>query len=123
MNHVAIARLRDHVAKDGLANIITKVGKAEERVLCDRCADIVFLGIVLHDFKNPAKVLLNARKMLKSNGRLVNLDWKKKPMRIGPPLYMRFGEEEAIRLIIQAGFKIESAEESGPYHYLILAKL
>jgi hypothetical protein len=33
-------------------------------VLCDACADIVFFGIDLHDFKNPSKVFSNARECL-----------------------------------------------------------
>ncbi|MFH0897333.1 MAG: methyltransferase domain-containing protein [Candidatus Bathyarchaeota archaeon] len=38
--------------------------------------DFVFFGIVLHDFKDPEKVLENAKKILKPYGRLVDLDWE-----------------------------------------------
>jgi len=119
----AIAVLKAQAAREKLENLHLTVGRGEETVLCDKCADIVFFGIDLHDFQDPAMVLENARKMIKPSGRLVNLDWKKVDMRFGPPLEKRFNEHEAGTLIEAAGFSIESVAYSGPYHYLITAKL
>jgi len=90
-----IDRLKERAMKEGLRNLTAKVGKAEETIFCEECADIVFLGIVLHDFEDPVKVLTNAKRMMKSTGRLIDLDWKKEPMELGPPLRIRFSEEEA----------------------------
>jgi ubiquinone/menaquinone biosynthesis C-methylase UbiE len=118
-----IHRLREKAAKEGLGTIYLKVGSAEDIVFCEACADIVFFGIVLHDFKDPAKVLKNARRMLKPSGRLVNLDWKKEPMDYGPPLRMRFSKEYATRLIEDAEFMIDTVQDAGRYHYLIVATL
>jgi ubiquinone/menaquinone biosynthesis C-methylase UbiE len=117
----AVATLKEKAAKERLENFWPKVGIAEETVFCDSCADIVFFGIVLHDFKDPNKVLSNAKKMLKPTGRLIDLDWKKEPMRLGPPLQIRFNEEEASNLIVKAGFKIDEIREEGLYHYIIVA--
>jgi hypothetical protein len=77
---------------------------------------------VLHDFEDPVKVLKNAAKMIKPTGRLVDLDWKKQSMDFGPPVNIRFSEDDAIRLITQAGFKLEQRRDAGPYHYIITAK-
>lgn len=118
----AIDRLNKRAIEEGLTNLILKVGEAEETVLCDSCADVVFFGIVLHDFRSVSKVLLNARRMLKPNGSLVDLDWKKKPMGFGPPLHIRFSEREAASLIEGAGFKIETIRRSELYHYVIIAR-
>jgi len=84
-NAEAIGMLKKTAMKEGLRNLNLRVGMAEETVLCDACADIVFFGIVLHDFKDASRVLSNAKRMLKSTGRLVDLDWKKEPMNFGPP--------------------------------------
>ena len=90
--------------------------------VCDGCADVVFYSIVLHDFHDPAKVLVNAKRMFKPFGRLVDLDWKKKQTEIGPPLRIRFSEEQAQRLIKDAGFKVESVRDVGRDHYVVVAK-
>ncbi|MBI2832275.1 MAG: class I SAM-dependent methyltransferase [Chloroflexi bacterium] len=118
----ALSSLKEKASKEGLNNLTLKESTAEETVFCQECADIVFFGIDLHDFKQPEKVLENARKMLKPSGRLVDLDWKKEVMPMGPPLWKRFSEEQASRLIESAGFKVESIAESGRFHYLIIAK-
>jgi ubiquinone/menaquinone biosynthesis C-methylase UbiE len=107
----------------GLKNLVLKVGEAEKTVLCEACADIVFYGIVLHDFNDPVRVLMNAKKALKPHGRLIDLDWRKKSMELGPPVQIRFSEDRAIRLIESASFRIETVKVIGPYHYLITAKL
>lgn len=123
INGEYIARLKEKAAAAGLKNLVLETGSAEEAVLCKACADIVFFGIDLHDFGEPSRVLMNASKMLKPMGRLVNLDWKKEPMGMGPPLAKRFSQEEAVSLIEAAGFQVKTVKEAGPYHYLITAKL
>jgi ubiquinone/menaquinone biosynthesis C-methylase UbiE len=121
-NHDAIARLNEKATVEGLENLETKVGEAERVIFCERCADIVFLGIVLHDFSDPVGVLRNAKRMLKATGRLIDLDWRKEPMELGPPLHVRFSEDEAVRLIESVGLKISAVKESGPFHYMIIAE-
>lgn len=119
----AIDILREKAAREGMTNLRLKVGRAEDAVLCDACADFVFFGIVLHDFDAPARVVANAARMLKPGGRLINLDWKKETMELGPPLSIRFSQEKATRLIEAGGFRIETVREAGPYHYLVTAAL
>jgi ubiquinone/menaquinone biosynthesis C-methylase UbiE len=119
----AIERLRIKATNEGITNLQLRVGRAEETVLCEDCADFVFFGIVLHDFDEPGKVLANAMKMLKPSGELVNLDWKKEPMEFGPPVHIRFTEEKAIKLIEAGGFKVEIVKDFGLYHYLIIARI
>ena len=119
----AISMLKEIARTESLNNLVLKVGRAEETILCENCADIVFLANDLHDFKDPNKVLKNAKKMIKPNGRLVDIDWKKETMTMpGPPLQIRLNEEEASNLIKATGFEVETIEEAGPYHYLIIAK-
>ncbi len=116
-----IARLKEKARIEGLENLSAIVGKAEDTLVCEGCADIAFFGIVLHDFSNLPKVLTNAKRMLKAKGKLVDLDWKKEPMPFGPPLHIRFSTEEAKNRLQEAGFKILSAEEAGPYSYLVVS--
>ena len=123
INQINVNKLREKVNAAGLMNVIMQTGKAEDLKLCDACADIIFIGIVLHDFQDPLKVLANARSMLKPTGRLVDLDWKKEPMEFGPPMHIRFSEEKAIQLIESSGFKVKTKKASGLYHYLINANL
>jgi len=118
----AINLLKGTAEQEGLGNVIAIAGEGESAVLCEECADIVFFGTVLHDFADASMVLLNARKMIKSAGRLVNLDWKKEQTELGPPIEIRFDENKASRLISEAGFQVEKIQNIGPYHYIVTAK-
>jgi ubiquinone/menaquinone biosynthesis C-methylase UbiE len=117
----AIAGLKEQAAQEGLKNLHLTVGRAEEAVICHHCADIVFFGIALHDFQEPLKVLENTKMIINPTGKLVDLDWKKEPF-FGPPRHIRFDEATAVRFIEAAGYKIETIQDSGRYHYLIIAR-
>ncbi|MDD5604516.1 MAG: methyltransferase domain-containing protein [Dehalococcoidales bacterium] len=121
-NPEAILSLSRRATTEGLNNLELAVGRAEELVVCQKCADIVFYGVVLHDFTEPLKALANAQKMLKDGGRLVNLDWKKERMLYGPSFEKRFDARQASEIIRSAGFTIENVDENGLYHYIITAK-
>lgn len=120
-NNMVIAELQEKAHRQGLQNLITTAGRAEETIVCRACADIIFYGMALHDFENALKVLKNAKLMIKPNGKLVSLDWKKIPTEYGPPVNIRFSEAQAQQIIEMAGFTVENTEDSGPYHYLIIA--
>lgn len=117
-----IEKLKKKAVAEGLENIVAKVGLAEETVFCNRCVDLVFYSMDLHDFSDPAKVLLNAKKMIKPTGSLIDLDWKKLDMTFGPPYRIRFNEDYASGLIRNSGFQIISVSDAGKYHYIISAK-
>jgi ubiquinone/menaquinone biosynthesis C-methylase UbiE len=117
----AISRLQKKAVSLDIHNITTTAGSAESTLFCSNCADIVFLGTVLHDFQDPLLVLQNAYKMLVKNGRLINLDWKKEATPMGPPLEKRFSEEKASSLLRQAGFVSTTTIDYSPYYYLVSA--
>jgi ubiquinone/menaquinone biosynthesis C-methylase UbiE len=114
--------LRAKASAESLKNIFLEVGEAEDIVPCEGCADLVFYGIDLHDFHDQARVLANARSIVKPGGLLVDLDWKKEPTPMGPPLEIRFSRQLAGRMIEDAGFELTDVEDSGLYHYLIIAR-
>jgi len=118
----AIEKLKHKAQAEGLKNIVSRVGSAEETVFCSGCADYVFFSMVLHDFADTTKVLQNARKMIKPTGELIDLDWKKQEMPFGPPLKIRFSQDYASSLIHDACFRIESVISVGNYHYVLTAK-
>jgi ubiquinone/menaquinone biosynthesis C-methylase UbiE len=118
----AIEKLKQKTKAEGLKNITAKVGKAEDTVFCERCADFVFYSMDLHDFSDPARVLQNAKQMIKPNGQLIDLDWKKIEIPFGPPVSIKFSGEQAAGLMRSAGFTTAEVRDAGPYHYLIAAR-
>jgi ubiquinone/menaquinone biosynthesis C-methylase UbiE len=116
-----VEKLQKKADAEGLTNIVAALGRAEDTVFCEGCADIVLYSMDLHDFADPAEVLRNARKMVKTSGVVLDVDWKKIDTPFGPPKEIRFSEEKASEMFRAAGFKVE-VSEAGPYHYLVTAK-
>jgi ubiquinone/menaquinone biosynthesis C-methylase UbiE len=119
---LGIEKLNRKAQAEGLKNIVSKVAPAEETVFCSSCADVIFFSMVLHDFANPAKVLQNARRMIKPTGTLVDLDWKKQEMPFGPPVKIRFSQDHASSIIHDAGFRVEGVRDIGDFHYVLTAE-
>ncbi len=121
INPDLIREMGNCARREGLTNLNLICNRAEETVIGLGLADIVFFGVVLHDFDDPSAVLRNASLMIKPEGRLVNLDWKSEPMKWGPALHKRFSFQKASGLIQDAGFQIQKLDNSNPYHYMITA--
>jgi ubiquinone/menaquinone biosynthesis C-methylase UbiE len=118
-----IADLQRRADEEGLKNLTLTVGRGEDTILCEWCADIVFVGNALHDFDDPVKVLANARRMLKPDGVLADIDWRAEPSPMGPPMNIRFSADKAKQMIEAAGFTVEQPRNVGPYHYLIIGRV
>lgn len=117
-----VEKLKSAAKGQGLTNITAQVGEAEETVFCRGCVDFILLSMDLHDFRDPAKVLFNAKEMLKPTGLVVDLDWKKISMPFGPPVAIRFSEEHVGGLLRMAGFTVIDVMDTGPYHYVVTAR-
>ena len=121
INHEAVGRRMERAGREGLHNIQGCSGTGEETIVCEGYADVVFFGIDRHDFSDQRKVLANARRMMKTDGRLVDLDWKKETTPFGPPQNIRFSEQEAAEFIREAGFSVIEVRDIPPWFYRITA--
>jgi ubiquinone/menaquinone biosynthesis C-methylase UbiE len=118
----AVEKVKQKAKAENLKNITTKVGSGEDTIFCSKCADFVLCSMDLHDFNDAAKVLKNAKQMLKPTGHLIDLDWIKQEEPFGPPAAIRFSEEKASELMESVGFTVSKIKNAGPHHYLITAK-
>jgi ubiquinone/menaquinone biosynthesis C-methylase UbiE len=119
INSDYINELKEIAINENISNIELIIGKAEEIIVCNGCADIVFIGMALHDFEDASRVIGNAYSMLRPGGRLFNLDWKKEEMEKGPSFQKRFSQNYVVELLKKANFIIEMIKPSGCYHYLV----
>jgi ubiquinone/menaquinone biosynthesis C-methylase UbiE len=121
IDQAAIAHLSEAAEKEGLKSLHAVVGEAESTIICQGCANVIFYGICLHDFRDPAEALTCARQMVNRTGTLIDLDWKPESTPIGPPLQIRFSVNKARHLIEHAGFAVKAVGDAGLWHYCITA--
>lgn len=78
-------------------------------------ADFVLLANVLHDL--PPPTVAEAVRLLRPDGRFVNLDWRKGPSLGGPPDEVRLTPDEAALRLGELGLEEVERWEPGPWHY------
>ncbi|MBI5235297.1 MAG: methyltransferase domain-containing protein [Deltaproteobacteria bacterium] len=97
--------------------------KSEESTLpiTDCEADIALLAYMLHETVDKRGFLREVLRILKTNGRLVIIDWKRIKEDKGPPIEDRLTELDVAVHVRSAGFEKVSVRSLNASHYMILA--
>lgn len=84
--------------------------------------DFLVLAFVIHEAEDPAIFLREIRRLLQLPGKLLLIDFEKIEEEKGPPKSERIAKEDAIDLLIEAGFDIDKVTKLTLSHYQIIAK-
>lgn len=81
--------------------------------------DTVFICDVLHHIENRAAYYRKLSPAVKTGGRIVVVDFQKRPTPVGPGVGMRIGEDEVVAELSGAGWKLVRKESFLPYQYFL----
>ena len=119
-----IEQLRASAVEKNALNIEAFVSNAGEHIpVGDQVVDVCLMATVLHDFvedKISNEVLDEVVRVLKTDGLLAIVEFKKIDGPPGPPLHIRLSPEEISDMLGPYGFKEVSLTDVGPYNYLML---
>lgn len=119
-----LVRLRDKLAAAPTLPIDPILSRMEETPLGDESVDLVFFGSVWHEIEEPAMVLLEARRVMKIDGRIAIVDWRADVAAPpGPPLWHRQKVTEVAAVLARERWKVRITRNVGPYSYLVVADL
>ncbi len=114
--------LRRKIADAAVANIELVCAEADCTSLPDASADLVFLANVWHEIPDRIAALAEARRILKSRGRIAILDWRPDVQpEPGPPLEHRLSAAGAAEELLAAGYQTVSRQNVGRYSWLAQA--
>lgn len=78
--------------------------------------DVIFISQALFQSKKKEEMLKEGLRILKVNGILVMIEWKKGSGGLGPPDELRTSEEDLIKLTEGVGFRFERNIEADRFH-------
>ncbi len=121
LNHLS-ANL-EQIPPSERASVILVESDVSDTKIPNRSVDLVFFANVLHDLDDPKKFFMEASRILKVDGKLVDIDWEKlETNEMGPPLEWRLSESDSRKLLRENGFRVNYALNAGPYHYGFLCR-
>ena len=92
----------------------------------DNSVDICFMATVFHDLvlaDTADAAVTEVVRVLKKNGLLAIIEFKKVDGPPGPPLSSRLAPEEIEEKVIPYGFEIIKVTTAGAYNYLMILQL
>lgn len=118
-----IQLLGDQIDQKQITNILPLISDATEEIeIDDYSIGICLMATVLHDFAEMGKtdpVLKTIKTLLKPNGCLAVIEFKKIQGPPGPPIEIRLSEDDVEKMVTGYGFKKIKSVDLGDYNYLM----
>lgn len=118
-----IATLRQTIEEQGITNIEPIHADVSARLpLDDHSIDICFMATVLHDLVHDHTdqgTLAEIRRVIRPQGTMAVVEFKKISDGPGPPLAIRLAPEEVEKLLAPHGFTRQKLFDTGPYTYCL----
>ncbi|MDX1623990.1 MAG: class I SAM-dependent methyltransferase [Gemmatimonadota bacterium] len=117
-------RLVEKIARGGAPPVVEPVrARAEALPLVDGSVDLVLLAGLWHELEEPVAVAREARRVVRSGGRIGVLDWRPDVERPpGPPIEHRLSTETVRSHLEEGGWEVAAEHRIGPYNVLLVAR-
>jgi len=111
--------LEDKLRRHRINNIELRLSKPNEIPLEDEAVDFLMSVNTLHEFDDKTRTVMEMKRVVKHEGSLLIVDFKKQETGFGPPVKIRVAKEKAVRLFEDSGFAFSSTKDL-PYHYVLV---
>jgi ubiquinone/menaquinone biosynthesis C-methylase UbiE len=122
----SVKALEKEIAEKGLKNVTVITADALNGIPLQRdTVDICLMSNVVHGFVANGemnKVLKNINAVLKDDGKLIIIDFKKVETPVGPPLDIRLNPDEVANLVLSYGYTLKGNFDAGQSHYGLVFK-
>jgi arsenite methyltransferase len=106
--------------EEKLDNIQTILADPDDPKLGSQSVDLIFICDVLHHIHNRDKYYPKLYRALRMGGRLVDIDFQKHKLPVGPPVEMKIEKRDCIKEIEAAGFHFEKEFDLLKYQYFLV---
>ena len=110
--------VEDKVKRLGIKNIELRMSRSYEIPLENEAVDFMISVNTLHEFGDKSRMIKEMKRVIKHEGNLLIVDFKRQETGFGPPVRIRVKKEKAISLFECDGFTLLDTKDL-PYHYLL----
>ncbi len=112
--------LRERLERARVRNVAPVLAVSDDPLLPPGVCDVVLVVDTYHHFPDRAGYLKRLRRSLKPKGRVVNIDYQRRPTPIGPPLDHRVARETFLTEAKGAGLGLVAEPTFLPYQYFLI---
>lgn len=119
----ALEAIAGRIKIKNIDNVIVKrvnLEKENGTGLENDSVDWVILKDVLFQNKNKNSILKEAKRILKSGGNVLIMEWNENIF-IGPEKKVRVSKKELTEAVFDEGFVFKKQANAGDYHYIVIA--
>ena len=114
--------LRERLAASGLRNVTPVLALADDALLPPGACDVILIVDTYHHFPERPAYLRRLSRALKTGGRIVNVDYHKKPTPVGPAMDHRLSREDFLAEAKTAGLAVVEEPAFLPYQYFVVLR-
>ncbi len=114
-----LAFLEQKIQQQKIGNIEILLSKENEIPLQNKSVDLLLSVNALHEFRGKEAIINEMRRVLKADGQIAIVDFRKEDTGFGPPLSVRVSKEQAKLLFKKRGLSALKTRDL-KFHYLIV---
>ncbi len=102
--------------------IIPVLSEEHQIPLKEEIADVVFMINLYHELDSPSQSLAEAYRLLRPQGELMIVDWKREEMQDGPPQSIRYEPERVTEQMSESGFSELKIDTHLSKHFIVIGQ-
>ena len=115
-----LAYIEQRARQENLQNIQTILAGAHDPELAPASVDLIFICATLHHITDRAKYYPLLANALRPGGRVVNIDFQKRRLPVGPSFEMKIAKQDVLKEFAAAGFHLAREFNFLPYQYFLV---
>jgi SAM-dependent methyltransferase len=112
--------MNERAKKENTHNVVTVLAAPDDARLQPESVDLVFICDTWHHIDERIAYLRRLAPALRQGGRIVIVDYQKRPLPVGPNVESKIAREEVVREFGEAGFSLLEEPDFLPYQYYLI---
>ena len=114
--------LRERIQSAGARNVVPVLALPDDPLLPPASCDLILMIDSYHHLDDGVGYLKRLARSLKAGGRLVNIDFHKRELPMGPPPELKVSREDFLKAAQTAGFQLVEEPIFLPHQYFLILK-
>lgn len=115
-----VAHLRARAEKEGTANVVPILGSLDNPRLPAGAVDVLLIVDTYHHIDGRVAYMRARRAALRPGGRVVVVDWEKRPLPVGPEMDHKLAREQVVDEMQRAGYRLVEQPSVLEHQYVLV---